>query len=121
MWCCSAPTIAIAATAADAIGVAGVQFKRDGANLGAEDTIAPYSVNWNTTGVANGSYTITAVARDAAGNSASSSGVTITVANVTADTIAPAVSVTAPINGATVSNTVTVSAKVADPQKRAED
>ena len=31
------------------MGVVGVQFKLDGANLGAEDTAAPYSVSWNTT------------------------------------------------------------------------
>ena len=29
--------------------MAGVQFTLDGANLGAEDTSAPYSVSWNTT------------------------------------------------------------------------
>ena len=43
--------------------------------LGAEDTIAPYSVSWNTTTAANGSHTLTAVARDAAGNTTTSTGV----------------------------------------------
>jgi len=47
-----------------------VQFKLDGANLGAEATSAPYSVTWNTTTMANGSHTLSAVARDAAGNQA---------------------------------------------------
>ena len=37
------------ATASDDVGVAGVQFRLDGADLGAEDTSAPYSVNWDTT------------------------------------------------------------------------
>ena len=46
----------------------GVQFKVDGANVGAEDTTAPYSIAWATSGAGNGSHTITAVARDAAGN-----------------------------------------------------
>ena len=32
----------VTANAADNVGVAGVQFKLDGANLGAEDTTAPY-------------------------------------------------------------------------------
>ena len=41
-------TTPVNATAADNVGVAGVQFTLDGANLGAEDTSAPYSVSWNT-------------------------------------------------------------------------
>src|SRR6266699_462380 len=49
------------------ITVRGVQFKLDGANLGAEDTSAPYSVAWDTTGSGNGSHTLTAVARDLLG------------------------------------------------------
>ena len=46
----------------------GVQFKLDGANLGSEDTSAPYAVTWNTATAANGPHTLSAVARDAAGN-----------------------------------------------------
>ena len=46
----------IAAGASDNVGVVGVQFKLDGANLGAEDTTAPYAVSWNTTTVPNGAY-----------------------------------------------------------------
>src|SRR6266498_2526812 len=74
-------TIAVNADASDNVGVAGVQFKLDGANLGVEDTASPYSVSWNTTGASNGSHTLTAVARDAAGNTATSSAVTVTVDN----------------------------------------
>src|SRR5258706_7085097 len=40
--------------------VAGVQFKLDGANLGAEDTTAPYSIPWDTTTAGKGSHTLTA-------------------------------------------------------------
>ena len=74
-------TVAVTATAADAAGVTGVQFKLNGVNLGAEDTSAPYSVSWNTTGVSDGAHTLTAVARDAAGNQRTSAGVGVTVAN----------------------------------------
>src|SRR2546430_4227304 len=42
----------------DNVGVVGVQFKLDGANLGAEDTGAPYSVTWNTTTIANGTHSL---------------------------------------------------------------
>src|SRR2546423_15512029 len=48
------------------ITVRGVQFKLDGANLGAEDTSSPYSVPWNTTTAGYGSHTLTAVAQDLA-------------------------------------------------------
>src|SRR5579864_3506934 len=74
-------TVTVAANASDNVGVAGVQFLLDGANLGAEDTAAPYMASWNTTGAANGSHTLTAIARDAAGNRTTSAAVTVTVAN----------------------------------------
>ena len=69
------------ANASDNVGVTGVQFRLDGANLGAEDTAAPYSISWNTTLVTSGSHTLTAVARDAAGNLTTSAAVTVTVSN----------------------------------------
>ena len=75
-------TVTISATASDNVGVAGVQFKLDGANLGAEDTVYPYSYSWNTTNAFNGARTLTAVARDAAGNTKTSAGVSVTVGNV---------------------------------------
>src|ERR1700716_2595015 len=61
--------------------VAGVQFKLDGANLGAEDTSAPYSVSWNTAVASNGSHTLTAVARDLLGLRYSSNPVTVSLSN----------------------------------------
>ncbi len=61
-------TIAISATASDNVGVVGVQFKLDGSNFGNEDKSAPYSVNWDTTASSNSTHTLSAVARDAAGN-----------------------------------------------------
>lgn len=75
-------TISVTASAADNVGVVGVQFKLDGANLSSEDTSSPYSISWNTAGASNGSHTLTAVARDAAGNSTTSSSITVTVNNV---------------------------------------
>jgi hypothetical protein len=104
-------TISVTANASDNVGVIGVQFSLDGASLGAEDTSAPYSVSWNTTAASNGSHTLTAIARDAAGNKTSSSPVTVTVSN---DTLAPSVSITSPANGATVSATIEVTADASD-------
>ena len=59
--------VTIAAGASDNVGVAGVQFNLDGANLGAEDVTAPYSVTWDTTKSTNASHVLSAIARDAAG------------------------------------------------------
>jgi hypothetical protein len=58
-----------------------VQFRLDGSLLGTEDTTAPYSVTLDTTTVANGTHTVTATARDAAGNTATTPIRTFTVAN----------------------------------------
>jgi hypothetical protein len=71
----------ISASATDNVGVIGVQFKVDGVAIGTEDTTAPFSVSWNTTSSTNGAHTLTATARDAAGNSAVSAGVVVTVSN----------------------------------------
>ena len=43
----------------------------------------PTRVTWDTTTATNGSHTLTAVARDAAGNTTTSAGVTVTVSNDT--------------------------------------
>jgi phosphodiesterase/alkaline phosphatase D-like protein len=72
-------TVTVLASATDNVGVVGVQFKLDGVNLGTEDTVAPYSVSWNTSLASKGTHTLTAVARDAAGNTTTSSSVTVTV------------------------------------------
>jgi formylglycine-generating enzyme required for sulfatase activity len=49
------------------IGVAGVQFRVDGADIGSEIQTAPYAVKWDTTAVVNGPHTLSVVARDASG------------------------------------------------------
>jgi hypothetical protein len=103
-------TVTITATASDNVGVAGVQFYLDGAVLGAEVKAAPYSVAWNTLGAKAGAHTVTAVARDAAGNRTTSAPVTLNLA----DTVAPTVSVTSPVAGSTVAGTVTLSASATD-------
>ncbi len=108
-------TITVSATASDNVGVVGLQFKLDGVNLGAEDTASPYSTSWNTTSASNGSHTLTAVARDAAGNRTTSSPVTVTVNNAPpSDTTPPTVSISSPATGSTVSATITLSATASD-------
>ena len=83
-------TISVSAGATDNVGVAGVQFRLDGVNLGAEDTAAPYSVSWSTATAANGAHQLSAVARDAAGNRATAATLTVTVNNTTTTNNPPA-------------------------------
>jgi predicted phage tail protein len=81
-------TLPVSADASDDVGVLGVQFKLDGANLQAEDTSPPYTISWDTTTTPNGSHSLTAVARDAAGHATTSSVINVTVLN---DTTPPSV------------------------------
>jgi hypothetical protein len=107
-------TVTVSASASDNVGVTSVQFTLNGANLGAADTTAPYSISWNTTTAGNGSYTLRAIAHDAAGNTRTSWGRTVTISNAVSDTSAPSVSLTSPGSGATVSGTISVSASASD-------
>ena len=73
-------TLMLSASAADNVGVIGVQLRLDGANLGSELIASPFSMQWNTTTTTNGCHTITAIARDAAGNQGTTS-LMVTVSN----------------------------------------
>ena len=77
----SGPITVRASLSPAGILVAGVQFKLDGVNLGAEDFRPPYSVSWDTTTTGNGFHTLTAVARDALGLQFTSDPVTVAVSN----------------------------------------
>lgn len=76
----SGAAVSLTSSASDDSAIAGVQFKVDGVNIGTEDTTSAYGVTWDSTAVANGTHTIAAVARDAAGNYATSS-ISVTVTN----------------------------------------
>ena len=75
-------------------GVASVQFVLDGNTVGAPDTSAPYSVPLDTTTLANGAHTLTAVATDNAGTVGASQPVSFTVSNQT-----PLPNITLPVRG----------------------
>ena len=80
--------VTVAADATDDRGVARVDFFADGALLGSDNT-APYSLEWDTTNAADGAHELSARAGDLAGNSAPSSGVTVTVENSTTTSTKP--------------------------------
>ncbi|PIZ61837.1 hypothetical protein COY17_03515, partial [Candidatus Saccharibacteria bacterium CG_4_10_14_0_2_um_filter_52_9] len=107
----SGSSVALTATATDNTAVSGVQFKLDGNNLGPEDTTSPYTYTWNTTTLGNGTYVLTAVARDAAGNTKTSTSLTVTVNN----TVTPPPDTTAPTtpSGLTSSGKTTTSISLA--------
>ena len=73
--------VALTATATDAGGIAEVRFIVDGTVIGT-DTTSPYSFDWDTSTVADGTYTLTVAADDNAGNTAQSAGISVTVDNV---------------------------------------
>jgi hypothetical protein len=80
-------TATVSANASDDVGVSKVDFYVGG-SLIATDTTSPYSISWNTTSLANGSYSLTTRATDAAGNVGTSSAVSVTVSNGTGGTCA---------------------------------
>jgi YVTN family beta-propeller protein len=104
--------VTIAATVSDAVGVASVTFLVDGTAIGT-DTKPPYSVRWNTRGVADGSHTLRAEARDRTGNVGTSAPVSVSLGSAT-DTTPPAVSLTSPAGGAQVTGTVAIAATASD-------
>lgn len=61
--------------------IQGVQYKLNGNNIGAKVTVPPYSLNWSSTGVADGKYTLTAVLSNMSGATVTSAPVSITVTN----------------------------------------
>ncbi len=99
-------TVIISASASDNVGVSKVEFYR-GTTLLGTDTAAPYSYSWNTSGTAAGAYNMTAKAFDAAGNTATSSAVSI---NLTSSVPSTPITITAPSAGATLSGVVAFSA-----------
>ena len=77
-------TISINATASATAPatVASVQFQLDGNNFGSIVTTSPYSNNWDTATVANGSHTLSAIVRDSLGQTANSGSVSVVVNNL---------------------------------------
>ncbi|MFN2470719.1 MAG: Ig-like domain-containing protein, partial [Gaiellaceae bacterium] len=103
--------VSATATATDNVGVAQVEFLVNGV-VRATDVAAPYDFSWDTTGLADGSATLSARATDTAGNVGSSATLAVTVDN--ADKTAPSVSLTSPANGATVSGSISLTAEAHD-------
>ena len=105
--------LAVTVNASDNVGVTRIDLRVNGV-LVATDTASPFQFSWNSTSVANGAVSLTAVAFDAAGNSTTSASVSVMVSNAVAtDTTPPTVSIASPTGGA-VSGAVSVSVNASD-------
>ncbi len=103
-------TVTVSINASDNVGVTRVELRANGSIVASGNT-SPYQFSWNSATVPDGKATLSAAAYDAAGNSAVSTAVTVTVAN---DRTAPVVSITSPASGATLSGNVTISTSASD-------
>lgn len=96
------------ARALDDFAVTGVRFFVGAEEIAPAAVIAPYWSSWDTRTIAEGVHTLTARATDAAGNVGS-----IDIP-VMVDRTPPAITITSPGTGATISGAVTISANVSD-------
>lgn len=75
-------SVTVNASASDSSGINSVQFLIDGSNLGSATTVPPYSQSWNSTSVADGPHTVSAVATsNSPSETRAAATVTLTVQN----------------------------------------
>lgn len=106
----------VAASVSDNVGISKVEFFVDGILKSASNS-SPYVFSWDSKTVVNGSHVIKARSYDTSGNTAESS-VTVNVGNSTAtpgsDTNPPVPTITAPVNGSTVSGVTNIIVSATD-------
>jgi RHS repeat-associated protein len=102
-----AQTIAVTASASDNTGVTAVEFSLDGTPV-ATDTDSPYTLNLDTTLQADGNHSVSATARDAAGNT------DVDTISLTFDNTPPTVTISSHSEGETVSGQITLVAAATD-------
>gem|GEM_PF-2736594 len=86
----SGSNVTFSANASDIGGISNVKFILDGTNVIGTDTTSPYSVNFNSTTVADGNHSIVSVATDSSGNIATSTLTTFIIENSPVVNTAPA-------------------------------
>lgn len=102
--------------ASDNVGVTRADFYVNG-QLVATDALAPFAFAWDTTTKADGSYTLSVQAYDAAGNRGTSPSVTVTTGN---DSTAPTIASFSLTDGMKLSGKQTVKVSASDNQKVAK-
>jgi hypothetical protein len=105
----------ISANAQDNMAVSSVKIYANGVLIGT-DTVAPYSVNFDSNNVADGNVAFTAHAYDATGNQGNSSTHWLTIDNIVdvADTTAPTVNITNLVNGSNISGNQAINVSASD-------
>src|SRR6266542_3255948 len=97
-----AGAVTVNVSSGDDIGVTRVECYLNGVLVGTASTaLASFSLDTRT--YANGSYTLQARAYDAAGNAGTSASVSVSIQNAVVDVTPPAVQITSPTDGATIS------------------
>lgn len=105
----------VTAIASDNVGVVNVEFFVDGTTSLGSVTMAPYGVVLDVSALSNGMHTLTARARDAAGNATTSAPVTVFVGmSGPVDMTPPVVSLDTPTDGAMTGLQVNVNATASD-------
>ncbi|MFK8017771.1 MAG: Ig-like domain-containing protein [Gammaproteobacteria bacterium] len=103
-------SITLTAAASDNVGVTLVRFFVDDQLIGT-DNVAPYSLEWDSSGVTDGAHALRAQAEDAAGNVGDSTTIDVIVDNaLPPDTTAPTVAVTPPAGPLTGTAVLSVTA-----------
>lgn len=106
--------VPIDVNASDNVGITRVELFVNNQKM-ITDTQAPFAFAWDSSDVADGDYTLTAHAFDAAGNQAVSPTVVVTVKNNTAiDDEAPTITITSPTGGEEVAGHVPIDVNTAD-------
>jgi thermitase len=106
-------SVPVSVNATDNVAVVRVDLRVNG-NVVLSDFVSPYQFAWDSTKIASGSVTLTAVAYDASGNSTISNAVSVTVGNgTTADSTPPSVAISVPTGG-TITGTTLVSVNATD-------
>jgi hypothetical protein len=92
-------------------GIKNVVFRLDNPTSGViiNTVSGPFTTNWDTTGVADGSHMLFAIASDNANNSTTSSGISVMV-----DNNGPTVSITQPTGTSPVFGTISIVASASD-------
>ena len=105
--------INVLVNASDNVGVSSVSLSVDGSVVASSST-SPYTFPWNSATASNGTHTLTATAKDAAGNTKAFS-IQVSVNNIAIGDIAkPTVNITSPVNGSSVTGTVSVAVTATD-------
>ena len=110
-------TVNVVATVVDASSIAEVALYLDNSNRAetfVESPAGTCTAQLNTATLSNGSHSVKVCAIDSHANNGCSSTVSVSVSNSAPDTTPPAVSISAPLSGATVSGNLAVTASVTD-------